>query len=371
MRDSGRPSTGARETAARSHIGPRAVTLGEALRPFRQRFMWAGVYFLIVFLIGTVGYHFIEEWGWPEALYMSVTTVTSVGFMEVYPLSPEGRYFTMGLIILGITGLGIWWALTTALIVELDLGGVLRRRRTMREIDKLIDHYLVCGVGRMGRVVVGELAEAGFPFVVVESNPARIALVEETYPEILVIEGDATREGTLLAARVQKAKGLAACLADDADNLLVCLTARHLNPLLNTVARAYNEESLEKLRRAGAEHVVSPNVTGGIRMAYSLLRPHVVSFLDCVISDAGIELRLEQATIQPGSPLIGQSLAEARIPQRTGLIVLGLRRAGQVGLPIYNPGPETQLESGDVMIVLGRSEQVEALRRYAGGEVQL
>ncbi len=371
MRKSDRSKREARETAARSHIGPRAVTLGEALHPFRQRFLWTGLYFLIVFLIGTVGYRVIESWNWAEALYMSVTTVSSVGFMEVYPLSPQGRYFTMVLILLGITGLGIWWALTTALIVELDLGGVLRRRRIMRDINKLTDHYIVCGLGRMGRVVVAELAEADLPFVVVESNPARIVLVEESYPEILVIEGDATREQVLLAARIQKAKGLAACLADDADNLLVCLTARHLNPQLNTVARAYNEESLEKLRRAGAEHVVSPNVTGGIRMAYSLLRPHVVSFLDCVISDAGIELRLEQAAIQPGSPLVGQSLAEARIPQRTGLIVLGLRRAGQVGLPIYNPGPETRLEAGDVMIVLGRSEQVEALRRYAGGEVQL
>ena len=367
----GRQTDYVREPATRAHLGPPAITLGAALRPFRQRFLAAGLYFLLVFLIGTVGYRAIEGWPWPEALYMSVTTLTSVGFMEVYPLSVQGRTFTMALIFLGVTGLGIWWALTTALIVELDLGGVLRRRRIMKDIEKLTDHYLVCGLGRMGRVVVSEMIAAGHPFVVIESNAARIAMVEEVYPEVLVIEGDATREQTLLAARVESARGLAACLADDADNLLVCLTARHLNPKLNTVARAYNEESLEKLRRAGAEHVVSPNVTGGIRMAYSLLRPHVVSFLDCVISDAGIELRLEQAAIKPGSPLVGQTLAEARIPQRTGLIVLGLRRAGQAGPPVYNPGPEMRLEAGDVMIVLGRSEQVEALRSYAGGEVQL
>jgi len=360
-----------RESPGRAVIGQPPITLGEALRPFRARFAWAGLYFVVVFLIGTLGYMLVEGWGWTDALYMSVTTVSSVGFMEVHPLSPQGRTFTLGLVFLGVIGLGIWWALTTALIVELDLGGALRRRKIMRSIERLSDHYIICGMGRMGRVMVGEMIQAKSPFVIIEHDPARIALVRESHPDILVVEGDATQEQTLKIAQVEKANGLATCLADDADNLLVCMTARYLNPDLNIVTRAYNEESLEKLRRAGAEHVVSPNVTGGIRMVYSLLRPHVVSFLDCVISEAGIELRLEQAPVPPGSQLVGQSLAEARIPQRTGLIVLGLRRTGQTGLPIYNPGPETRLEAGDVMIVLGRSEQVQRLREYAGGEVKL
>lgn len=352
-------------------LGRPAANLAEALQPFKVRFLWAGLYFVLVFGVGTVGYRLIETWPWFEALYMSVTTVTSVGFMEVRPLSPAGRTFTMVLIALGVTGLGIWWALITALIVELDLAGVLKRRRIMRSIESLSDHYIVCGVGRMGRVVTGEMRQAGTPFVVIERNPDRIATLLELYPDALVIEGDSTTEATLKRAQVEQARGLAACLAEDADNLLVCLTARHLNPSLTTVARAYNEESLDKLRRAGAEHVVSPNQTGGIRMAFSLLRPHVVSFLDCVITDAGgMELRLEQATIPSESHLIGQTLAEARIPQRAGLIVLGLRRAG-VGPPSYNPGPETRLEAGDVMIVLGRSEQVQRLRDYAEVAVEL
>jgi voltage-gated potassium channel len=292
--------------------------------------------------------------------------------MEVRPLTPTGRTFTLGLIFLGVTGLGVWWALTTALIVELDLGGVLRRRRIMKSIDQLKNHFIVCGVGRMGRVVVDEMVQANHPFVVIENDLSRIALVQDTYPEkVLAIEGDATREQALKRAGVDSAGGLAACLAQDADNLLVTLTARDLNPSLPIVARAYNEESIEKLRRAGADHVISPNQTGGIRMAFSLLRPHVVSFLDCVISDAGIELRLEQATIPAGSHLVGQTLAEARIPQQTGLVVLGLRRAGQVGPPTYNPGPETHLDAGDVMIVMGGFEQVQRLRNYAQVEVEL
>lgn len=372
MSQSSNQNRGYGRIAESASFGRPPATLGEALQPFKLRFAWAALYFLLVFCIGTVGYRILEDWSWFEAFYMAVTTVTSVGFMEVRPLSPPGRSFTMTLIVLGITGLGIWWALTTALIVELDLGGVLKRRRIMRSIQNLSDHYIVCGVGRMGRVVVGEMKQAGTPFVVIERSPDRVATILEMYPDTLVIEGDSTKESILKRAQVDRARGLAACLADDADNLLVCLTARHLNPGLTTVARAYNEESLDKLRRAGAEHVVSPNQTGGIRMAFSLLRPHVVSFLDCIITDAGgIELRLEQATVPSGSHLVGQTLAEARIPQRTGLVVLGLRRAIGSGPPIYNPGPETRLEEGDVMIVLGRSEQVQRLRDYAEVAIEL
>lgn len=190
------------------------ITLGEALRPFGRRFALAGAYFLVVFAVGTVGYKLVEDWGWLEALYMAVTTVSSVGFMEVRPLSAGGRTFTMVLIALGVTGLGIWWALTTALIVELDLGGVLRRRKIMRTIEALDNHFIVCGVGRMGRVVVAEMVQAGHDFVVVENNPDRIVLLRDSYPEALIIEGDATLEQTLNNARVDKALGLAACLAE-------------------------------------------------------------------------------------------------------------------------------------------------------------
>jgi voltage-gated potassium channel len=346
-------------------VAEATISLRNALRPFGRRFAWAALYFLVVFIIGMVGYMLIEGWSWFDALYMSITTVSSVGFMEVRPLSPVGRTFTIGLIFLGVIGLGIWWALATALIVELDLGGVLRRRRIMRAIENMRDHFIVCGAGRMGRVVIDEMRRAGHPFVVIERDAARIATLRDGDPEVLAIEGDATREQTLRRAQVYCARGLAACLAEDADNLLVCLTARDLNGRVPIVARAYNEESVERLRRAGAEHVISPNQTGGVRMAFSLLRPHVVSFLDCVIGDAGIELRLEQATIPPGSHLVGRTLAEASIPQRTGLVVLGLRRAGEEGPLLYNPGPETRLEAGDVMIVLGGSEQVQQLRDYA------
>lgn len=199
----------------------------------------------------------------------------------------------------------------------------------------------------------------------IEKSPERAARLLADHPGILIIEDDATKEHTLQAARIQTARGVAACLAEDADNLLVSITAHYMKPELNVVARANDEESLDKLRRAGADHVISPNVTGGIRMASMLLRPSVVSFLD-VATTAGdkVTLRLEETEIPTSSRLAGKSLADARIPQRTGLIVLALKRGRGAQGPIYNPGPELQLEAGDVMIVLGREEQIQSLRDY-------
>ena len=341
------------------------LSLGDVLRPFVGRFVAATVYFVVLISIATVGYQAIEGWSWFDSFYMSVTTVTSVGFMEVNALSTAGRTFTTVVIALGVTGLGIWWALITAMIVELDLGGALRRRRKMKQIENLNGHYVICGAGRVGRMVIREMQRAQTPMVIIERDPERAASLEEAEPDLLVLCSDATRERALSEARVQQARGLAACLADDADNLLVCLTARDLAPELATVARAYDEESMDKLRRAGADHVISPTLTGGIRMASTLLRPHVVSFLDSAIVGPDMDLRLEEAEIPGDSPLVGLSLQEAKIPQRTGLVVIALQRHGENEGQIYNPGPETRLVQGDVMIVLGQEAQLESLREYA------
>jgi len=342
------------------------LSIRETLRPFAIRFAAALVYFMVLFVIAAIGYHFIEGWYWFDSVYMAVTTVSSVGFMEVHPLTPAGRTFTMVVIALGVTGLGIWWALITALIVELDLGGALRRRKKMRQMLELKDHYIVCGAGRVGRMVIREIRHEGLPLLIIERSEQRARRLEEDDPDLLVICADSTKERVLLEAGVERASGLAACLADDGDNLLVCLAARELNSELSTVARAYDEESVDRLRRAGADHVISPTLTGGIRMASTLLRPHVVSFLDSAIMGPDMDLRLEEATIPEGSPLHGVKLADAGIPQKTGLVVIALQRGGNAGAQIYNPGPDTTLEQNDVMIVLGREGQVQALRDLAG-----
>jgi voltage-gated potassium channel len=338
--------------------------LREALRPFGRRFAFATLYFLVSSLIGTAGYVAIEGWEIFDAFYMSVTTLTSVGFMEVYPLSPAGRSFTMVVIVLGVTGLGIYWGLITAMIVELDLGGLLRRRRMMRRISDLSDHFIVCGAGRIGRIVSEEMLRDKTKFVLIESDAARVRALIERHPDLLILEGDATREHTLQTARIDTARGLAACLASDADNLLLCLTARGLKPDICIVARANEMESIEKLRRAGATHSISPSVTGGIRMASVLLRPTVVSLLDVAAGGVEIDLRLEEVVMPAASPLVGQTLAEARIPQRTGLVVIALRSDGGKAPPSYNPGPDARLGAGDIVIVLGRAAEIEVLRRY-------
>jgi voltage-gated potassium channel len=341
------------------------ASLREGFAPFISRFLWAALYIVFILLLGVIGYWLIEGWKWFESLYMTVTTMSAVGFMELKPLSPAGRGFTMVLIFFGLGGLGIWWGLTTALIVELDLGGILRRRRNMRKVSELSNHFIVCGGGRMGQVVIEELHRSKKPFVVIERSPARASTIAKEYPDLLLLEDDATKEHTLTSAGVEKASGLAACLTDDADNLLLCLTARGMRPGLTIVARANYEESLDKLRRAGADHVMSPIVTGGVRIAAMLLRPSVVSYLDVATTGADeMALRLEETAIPAQSSLVGRSLAEAKIPQRTGLIVMALHRGERMGPATHNPGPETRLESDDVLIVLGRQDQIQRLRKY-------
>jgi voltage-gated potassium channel len=352
--------------SSRSNSAP-LISLWVALARFRRRILWTVAYFGVVLLIGTVGYHSLEEWSYFDAFYMSVITATCVGYDEVHPLTDAGRTFTVVLLGLSVVGLGLLWAITTAMIVELDLRDVFRRHRTMKRIEDLSGHYIICGAGRMGRVIIEEMRGAGVPFVVVEKSPERIAALQQTDPELLAIETDATRENALEQAGVERARGLATCLASDGDNLLVSLTARELNRNLDIVARANDEESLGRMRRAGADHVISPNITGGVRMAAMLLRPSVVSFLDTVTHEGELSLRLEQAHIQENSPLAGKTLAEAQIPQKTGLVVLAMRPAGGDRPARYNPGPETRLEPGDVMIVLGQPAQVDRLREYVRG----
>jgi voltage-gated potassium channel len=297
---------------------------------------------------------------------MSVITITAVGYSEVIPLSELGRDFTMALLAAGITGIGVWFALITSFIVEFDLSDVRRRRRIMRSIEALHDHIIVCGGGRTGRQVMEELISLGQEFVVIERDPKRLEWIHEQYPDILTVLGDATLDVNLTEAGITSARALLTCLSADTENVFVCLSARHLKPELTIVARALEEAALDKLYRAGADHVVSPNVSGAIRMASMLLRPEVVSFLDIATRSDGLELRFEQAAILPNSKLAGLTLMEARIPQETGLIVIAVRKqTDETHQFVFNPVADTRLDPGDEMIVLGQPQQVERLRKYA------
>ena len=347
--------------------GRRNGTGGIELRVFAPRFTTTVLSLGVLIVVGATGYQMIEGWSLQDALYMTVITLTAVGYEEVRPLSDAGRTFTMALLAGGITWMGIWFALITSFIVELDLGNVLRRRKIMREIGRMSGHIIVCGGGRTGRQVVQELEDMGAAWVVIERDPAPIGDLMALIPDAYCIEGDATNDQTLLEAGIESARGLVTCLSGDTDNLFVCLSARDLNPDLTIVARAYEESTMDKLYRAGASHVVSPNVSGAVRMASVLLRPSVVTFLDIATRSSSLSLRMEQMTIDEESPLAGRTLVEARIPQETGLIVIAVRKGDSEEDFVFNPVADTRIEPGDDIIVLGREPQIEKLREYARG----
>ncbi len=337
------------------------MDLSTHYRRFRALFLFLAV----LVAVGTVGYMIVERWTFTDAFYMTVITVTAVGYSEVHPLTEAGRTFTVLILAGGITFLGVWFALITSLIVELDLTDVLRRRRIVKSIDRTKDHVIVCGVGHTGRQVVHELAESGVDWVAIERDPDRIEWMHAQFPDALVLHGDATDDEILRSAGLERASGLVACLSADTDNLFVCLSARDLAPELTIVVRAYEEATTEKLYRAGATHVVSPNVSGAVRMASVLIRPSVVSFLDVATRSSNLNLRMEQLTVPSSGPITGKTLMEARIPQQTGLIVIATREAGadEHGF-VFNPSAETRLDPGDEMIVLGTPEQIDRLRSY-------
>ncbi|MFQ5678121.1 MAG: potassium channel family protein [Gemmatimonadota bacterium] len=287
---------------------------------FRRRFVWLLALGTALLVLGTLGFLALPGWNFSDALYMTVITLTAVGYQEVHPLNDAGRLLAGFLLAGGITSMGLWFALITSAIVEMDLAHVFRTRRTMKEIDRLRDHIVVCGAGGTGRQVMEELAASGMPLVAIELDPERADSLREMDSGPLVLEADATEDETLLSAGIRHARGLVASLSADTDNLFVCLSARDLNPDLTIVARAFQEETVSKLYRAGADHVVSPNISGGTQMASVLLRPQVMSFLDVVTRGEGISLRLEEVQVPEGSTLAGTTLADARIRERTGLI---------------------------------------------------
>jgi voltage-gated potassium channel len=339
------------------------------MRLYINRFLGTALFFAILLLFGTVGYIGLEGWNWSDSLYMTVITLTAVGYEEVHPLSPPGRVFTGFLLAGGITGMGLWFAFLTSSIVELDLTHVFRRRRTEKEIRRMENHVIVCGAGRTGRQVVEELLVSGEPFVVVERDRQKVEELHHLLPDAMVVEGDATIDHFLEEAGVEKARGLITCLSADTDNLFVCLTARDLRSDLEIVARAYEEETVPKLYRAGANHVVSPNASGAIRMASFMLRPSVVSFLDVATRSPDLTLRLEQETVAASSTVAGRTLMDAKIPQNTGLIVIALRKKNPEGSEepysyVFNPVATTRLDPGDVMIVLGAPDQIRKLREF-------
>ena len=326
----------------------------------QKRLAQIGVLFAAIFTAGTTGFMAVEGWPFLDALYMTTITLSTVGFQEVHPLSTGGRLLAMALILGGTGSLLYGLSVVTAFIVEGELTGLLGKRRMEKALAKLHAHVIVCGAGETGKHVVEELLKTQTPCVVIEQDLARLKHLER-FGGMPVIEGDATDGVVLSRARIDIARGLITTLPSDKDNLFVILTARELNPTLRIVSRVIEDDSHAKLRKAGADAVVSSNQIGGLRLASELIRPHVVSFLDTMLRDPHRVLRIEEAEVMQGSPVVGKTLDELDLVSRVGLVVMAKRRSA-VGEFEYNPRASSRLDAGDFLIVCGELSQVETLR---------
>ena len=300
----------------------------------------------VLVAVGTIGYHTLEDMTILDALYMTVTTISTVGFGEVHPLSYRGR--TFGLILFGVSAMA--WAAESmvAALLEDHIHHAWWRRRMERVIDRLSNHYIVCGFGRMGAQIGRELTRRELAFVVIERDPIVLEMLRAN--GVLHIEGDATSDSILLTAGVAHARGLATALSGDADNALVVISAKGLNPYLQVVARASSREMEEKLLRAGADRVVTPYTIGGQRMALGLLQPAVNEFLNSVVFDSEKHTELGEIEVREHSELVGRTLRESHLRERWGAIVVAIKH--QEGEFILSPSADTVLGCGNMLILV-------------------
>lgn len=303
---------------------------------------------LLVIVGGTIGYVVIEGMSAFDALYMTTITVTTIGFKEVFPLSPAGRLFTM---VLAYAGIGVILLIASEFaraMLETDLRRVLGIRRELKLMKKLKNHIVVCGHGRMGQAVVDVLRQRQLPFVVVDVDPDHCRELEDQGQH--VVRGDATDEKVLVSTNIAQAKTIITCLADDAHNVYTILLARQLNPDLTVIARAVENDAEERLKLAGADRVLNPYTMGGMRLALTAIKPTVTDFIDQSLLGSSVELELAEIVIDPSSELAGKTLAGAEVRKRFGIIVVALKRGDRA---IFNPGAEETIEGGDVLVVLG------------------
>ncbi len=322
-----------------------------------RRFIYLLAAVGITLATGTAGFILIDHYPPFDAFYMTLITMTTVGYGEVHPLSHAGRIFNSFLIAFGVTTIFIAIGAMTQTIIEREFGEAIGQRRNKRMIDKLKDHYIICGFGRVGRGAASELLHAGVPFVVVDSNPERVE--RAIFAGMLAVAADATHDETLRQVGIERARGLVAALATDADNLFVLLSAKGLNPRIYVAARAAEESAEAKMRRAGADAVFAPYSLTGHRLAQSLLRPHVVQFLDFTTKDIGMDISIEQVRVAETSEMVGKSLQEMQLARHFGVTVMAIRRAD--GQMLFNPTADAAVASGDYLIVMGKPENLRTL----------
>jgi voltage-gated potassium channel len=308
---------------------------------------------------GTLGFVLIEHYPVFDAFYMTLTTVTTVGYGEIRSLSRPGRIFNSFLIVFGVTIIFLAIGAMTQTVIELELTQFFGKRRIKNMIDKLQGHIILCGFGRVGRGAAAELLQAGCKFVVVDRDEDKVE--RAMHEGMLAVLADASRDETLRDVGIERAAGLIATLASDADNVFLILSAKSLNPQLRLSARISEEASEQKMRRAGADFVFAPYDITGHRMAQALLKPHVHQFLDFTTQNVGLDASIEQLQVSERSSLARQTLADMNVRKELGVIVLAIRRAN--GEMLFNPPADAKIAGGDHLIVMGRAEGLRKLEQ--------
>jgi len=329
------------------------------MRRLRNWIVVLGSGVLLIVTGGTLGFMWIEHYPLFDAFYMTLITISTVGYQEIHPLSFSGRVFNSFLIFFGVTIMLLAVGGMTQVIIELELTQYFGKRRTGKMINKLKDHIIVCGFGRVGRGAAHELQRAGVPFLVVDKSEERVEWAIRD--GMLGVLADATDDETLKHAGIMRAKGLIATLQSDADNLFVILSAKGLKPTLQVSARVNAEQSEKKMRQAGADYVYAPYDMTGNRMAQVMLKPHVFQFIDFTTKGMGLDVGIEQFSVPASSEFASKSLLETQIRKELGAIVLAIRKSD--GSMHFNPPAETEIQAGDYLIVMGELASLRKLEQ--------
>lgn len=340
-----------------------SYTFEEKYGRLRQELIRGGVVLASIVLVGTLWFWLVEKWTFTESAYMTIITLSTVGFLEVHPLGARGRLFTIALILMGLFTIGyIVNRFTEALIQGYFQEGI-RLRQEKSLIESLDQHYIVCGFGRTGRHVASEFFAEGIPFVIIDDNVEEVEEIKQL--GYTVILGDATLDESLIRARIECANCLVTALPSDAQNLYTVLSAKTLNPRIRAIARASNEEAVQKLQRAGADAVVSPYITGGKRLAAAALRPQVMDFVDGIIAGSNSSYYMEEFLIDSAAcPYVGQTIRDAKLRSQSGALVLAIRRFD--GSLIAGPDGDTKILERDALICMGTADQLRTLNKILG-----
>jgi voltage-gated potassium channel len=331
------------------------------MKRVRRRLLRIAIAIALTLAMGTVGFTVVEHWPLFDSFYMTLITITTVGYDEIHPLSQGGRIFNSFLIFFGVSTMFFAIGGMTQIIIELELNQYFGKRRIRAMIENLSNHYIVCGYGRVGRGAATALRSAGVSFVIIDRNDDKVE--RAIHDGMLGVQADANSDDTLRDVGIMRAAGLIATLSTDADNLFLVISARTLNPELKISARIAEITSSDKFRRAGAEYVFAPYDITGNRMAEALIRPHVYQFLDFTTrpGELGLNVSLDQVPVSVTSELVGQSLRHLQLRRDLGIIVLAIRKPD--GNMLFNPPAEAEICGGDCLIVMGAQDALRNLNR--------